>query len=203
MATAKCYVFQPPATGGPALASIYANSDGAVVSIPWSADNPQTAALGGWETSAQVAVNTTLAAYTGHNTSANAAYNKTTYPAGFTGTTWIDTSRTTMVVNSNLSDDSLVPITPCHVSPISVKTLIPAYTGKWYAHMTNWFGTGSSTAAPNHMDIGVDCDTTAWVTSALNDMQARGFDGCILDWYGSTNYVDKPTLLLKTQIATM
>ena len=47
---AKCYVFLPPAGGSASLATIYANADGGVCSIPWSADNV-SASLGGWETS--------------------------------------------------------------------------------------------------------------------------------------------------------
>ena len=47
---AKMYVFQPPTSSSSALTTIYANSDGAVVAIPWSADNV-SASLGGWETS--------------------------------------------------------------------------------------------------------------------------------------------------------
>src|SRR5271169_1469317 len=48
-ASAKVYVFKPPAAGSSSLATIYANADGASVQIPWSADNADPT-LGGWET---------------------------------------------------------------------------------------------------------------------------------------------------------
>lgn len=49
---AKCYVFTPPNAGSVILTStIYPNADGAIVEIPWGADNlPVT--QGGWETTA-------------------------------------------------------------------------------------------------------------------------------------------------------
>jgi hypothetical protein len=146
---------------------------------------------------------TTIAAYTAHNTSACAAYNQTTHSANFGTTTWVDTSGTTLTVNPAVEDLSLVPITPGHVSPVSVKTLIPSFTGKWYAHLNPWFGTGTSTAASNHADVGIDCDTNTWVEAMMQDMQARGFDGLIIDWYGSTSYEDKVTQRIKAQAALM
>jgi hypothetical protein len=47
---AKAYVVAPPLGGSSSLPTIYANADGAVVIIPWSADILSPAA-GGWETS--------------------------------------------------------------------------------------------------------------------------------------------------------
>jgi hypothetical protein len=47
---AKLFVVFPPGNGSSSLDTIYANADGATLSIPWSADNV-SATLGGWETS--------------------------------------------------------------------------------------------------------------------------------------------------------
>lgn len=144
-----------------------------------------------------LAFTTTLAAETGHNTSANAAYNKENFAANFSGTTWIDNVGTTLAVDSAKFDDSLNPITPCHVSPVSVKTLVPNYAGKWYAHIVPWFRLGGG---GGHIDVGLNNDSVGWVTSSITDMKARGFDGVIIDWkFGA--YQDLVTLLIQTYLA--
>lgn len=140
---------------------------------------------------------TTLSSITQHNTSAFTAYNKTNFPLNFTGTTWINNTGTTASVNSNISDDSLNAITPSHVSPVSIKTMIPGYTGKWYAHVNPWFGSSS------HTGIGLNDNSLAWVQASTLDQQARGFDGIIIDWYGQGSYEDSVTLLIKNQVAGM
>lgn len=142
-------------------------------------------------------VTTTIIAETVHNTSANAAYNQTNFPANFGTSTWVDTSGTTIVVDPAKTDLSLNPVTPGHVSPTSVKLLVPNYTGKWYAHIVPWFRTGGG---GGHIDIGVACNTTAWVNAMLTDVSARGFDGIIIDWYGSGSFEDGVTLLIKAAI---
>lgn len=142
---------------------------------------------------------TTIAAETGHNTSANSAYNKTNFAANFTGTTWIAAS-TPQAVNSNLDDDSYNPITPAHVSPVSVKTLIPGFAGRWYAHLTPWFHSGGG---GGHIDIGVNCNSDAWVDAMIGDVTARGFDGLIIDWHGDTNYIDLVTLRIQSRLAVL
>ena len=63
---------------------------------------------------------TTVAAYTAHNTSANPAYNQTNFPGNFLGTSYVTQGGATVTVNPALSDDSFNPVTPCHVSPVSV-----------------------------------------------------------------------------------
>jgi hypothetical protein len=145
----------------------------------------------------ELLLNTTIIAQTAHNTSANIAYNEINFAPNFTGQTWINNSGAGMLVNSAVEDDSLNPVTPCHVSPISVKTLIPNYHGKWYAHVVPWFGNNG------HANIGVNCDSAAWVNASTADQQARGFDGEIIDWYGEGTYEDTVTLLLAARIATM
>src|ERR1035438_5905395 len=142
-------------------------------------------------------LSTTLLAELGHDTSANPAYNQTNFPANFTGTTWVDQSGTTLAVDSTKTDDSINPITPCHVSPVSVKTLIPNWPGRWGAHVVP-FNFGG-----NHRAFGINTNTTAWVNACTADMQARGFDHIIIDSYGSARYEDNVTLKLQARIATM
>lgn len=143
---------------------------------------------------------TTINAELGHNTSANPAYNKTNFAPNFTGTTWITQSGTTLAVDSNKSDDSFNPITPCHISAVSVKTLTPAYTGKRVILVVPYdFG---GTVTP-HLNIGVNTNTTAWASSSMNSLKARGYDGITIDWYGPARYEDTVSLLLKSQIESM
>lgn len=148
----------------------------------------------------QLLLTTTVAAELGHNTTANSAYTKSNFASNFSSITWVTSSGTTFGVDSSKSDDSFNPITPCHVSPESVHTLFPGYAGKIYAHITPWWRLGGG---GGHIDIGVNNDSTAWVNAATTDMQARGFDGIIIDWYGQSSYEDTVTLLLKTRIAAM
>jgi hypothetical protein len=142
-------------------------------------------------------ISTTLAAQLGHNTSANPAYNKANFPANFTGTTWTDTSHTVLAVDSTKSDDSLNPVTPCHVSPVSVKTLIPGFTGFAKAHWQGWFRSGGG---GGHKDVGINSQSPTYIASMVADMMRRGFDGLIIDWYGSGSYSDGSALALKTYL---
>lgn len=140
----------------------------------------------------------TLIAETVHNTSADSVYNRTNFPTSFTGITTVDLIGTTALIDPTKVDDSENPITPAHVSPASVKDLVPNFTGKWYAHIVPWFRLGGG---GGHIDVGLNNDSVAWVTSALTDMAARGFDGVIIDWkYGK--YQDLVSLLIKTYLAT-
>lgn len=143
---------------------------------------------------------TTIAAELGHNTSANSAYDRTNFAANFTGTTWVAAS-TPASVNSALVDDSWNPITPAHVSPQSVKSLKPALAGlEWFAHLTPWFHSGGG---GGHIDIGVNCNSNAWCDAAITDIEARGFDGIIIDWHGSANYIETVTQRLVGRLATL
>ena len=148
----------------------------------------------------QLIPTTTLAAEIGHNTSANPAYNRFNFPSNFSGTTWVNSTGTTFGVDSTKYDDSFNPITPCHVSPDDIHSLFPGYSGNIYAHIVPWWRLGGG---GGHIDIGVNNDSTAWVNSATTDMQARGFNGIIIDWYGSGRYEDTVTLLLKDRVAAM
>ena len=92
---------------------------------------------------------------------------------------------------------SLNPVTPGHVSNVNVHTLIPSRPElRWFAHITPWFSHPSS----NHIDIGLEYDSAAYVQSMVDDMRRRGFDGIIVDWYGQGSYEDKVTLLMQQYI---
>jgi hypothetical protein len=142
---------------------------------------------------------TTIANELGHNTSANSAYNETDFAANFGTSTWVNNTGSTISVDPTQYDLSLNAITPCHVSPVSIKTLIPSYSGKWYAHLTPWFHSGGG---GGHIDIGVNCDSTGWVSAMLNDVKARGFDGVIIDWYGLSDYTNSVALLIQTFLSS-
>jgi hypothetical protein len=135
----------------------------------------------------------TVAAELGHNTSASAAYNKTNNAANFTGTTKLTVAGLTQAVSSAIEDDSWNPVTPAHVSNTDIHTLFPGK--KVRCHVTPWFG------QTNHASIGVNYNTTAWANATIADMKRRGFDGCIIDWYGSGRPEDATTLKLQTAIA--
>lgn len=136
---------------------------------------------------------TSLAAEMGHNVSASSSYDQANFPANFTGLSYISTTQMT-TVDPTVEDDSMNPITPAHVSPNSVKALLPNYNGLWYAHIVPWFG------SPSHISNGTNCHDPAWTQAMLMDLTARGFDGCIIDWYGSGSYEDGSTLLIQQQI---
>lgn len=144
-----------------------------------------------------LSLTTTLAAELGHNTSASSAYNKANIPANFTGETEDLQNGPKVAVNSLLSDDSYNPVTPCHVSNVSVRTLFPGYAGPIISQLEPYDFGG------NHVDIGVNTNSAAWAKAVCEDEQQRGVDGVTVDWYGPNRYEDDVTLLLKAQIESM
>ncbi|HXT13237.1 MAG TPA: DUF2341 domain-containing protein, partial [Candidatus Angelobacter sp.] len=81
-------------------------------------------------------------------------------------------------------------------SRMDVHTLIPSRPDlRWFAHATPWFGPG------NHIQIGVNCDSDAYVTAMINDMKNRGFNGVIINWYGKGDITDNVTLRVKKILA--
>jgi PKD repeat protein len=83
-----------------------------------------------------------------------------------------------------------------NVSKVSLKTMMyPGFNGKMYAHLMGWFG-GS-----NHINVGYSSNTATQVASQVNDMQSRGFDGLILDWYGPSHGMeDQVAKLLAVEV---
>jgi hypothetical protein len=142
--------------------------------------------------------NIPLGSLTNHNTSAYPAYNQANFPANFGTSTWVDQSGDTMPVDPTKMDESLNPITPGHVSKMDVHTLVPARPDlRWFAHATPWFG-GSS-----HINIGLNCNTTAYVAAMIADMKNRGFNGVVIDWYGQGHTTDGVTQKIKSYLASI
>ncbi|HLK31522.1 MAG TPA: hypothetical protein VKT29_00450, partial [Terriglobales bacterium] len=67
-----------------------------------------------------------------------------------------------------------------NVSKVSLRSAlqIPPSTPIW-AHLMVWFG------QPNHMNVGYDSADPSQVHKQLDDMQSRGIQGAIVDWYGT------------------
>ncbi|HEV2115350.1 MAG TPA: hypothetical protein VGR48_04945 [Terriglobales bacterium] len=67
-----------------------------------------------------------------------------------------------------------------NVSKVSIRSAlnISSSTPIW-AHLMVWFG------QPNHMNVGYDSADPHQVHKQLDDMQSRGIQGAIIDWYGT------------------
>ncbi len=142
--------------------------------------------------------NVPLASLTNHNTSANAAYSQANFAANFGTTSWVNQNGTTIAVDPTRMDESLNPITPGHVSKTDVHTLIPRRPDlRWFAHATPWFGTSS------HINIGLNNNTASYVAAMITDMKNRGFNGVVIDWYGSTDSTDGVTQKIKSYLASL
>jgi hypothetical protein len=136
-----------------------------------------------------------IASITGHNTSANAAYNQTNFAANFGTSTWISQQGATMSVDPTQTDLSLNPITPGHVSNTDIHAMVPSRPDlRWFAHATPWFGPS------NHINIGITSNSDAYVGAMLTDMINRGFDGVVIDWYGQGGDVDQATRLIQSHL---
>lgn len=143
--------------------------------------------------------NVPLVSLTNHNTSAYSNYTAVNFPANFAPTSWVSQAGATIPVNTNLMDMSLNPITPGHVSKMDVHSLIPSRPDlRWFAHATPWFAPGSG-----HPDIGVNNNTTSYVASMISDMENRGFNGVIIDWYGNGDLTDQVTQKIKAYLASI
>jgi hypothetical protein len=143
--------------------------------------------------------NIPLSCLMGHNTSAFPAYDQSHFSANFGTESWVSQGGATIPVDPAVEDLSLNPVTPGHVSQMDVHTLIPSRPDlRWFAHVTPWFRRGK---CGSHIDIGLDNDSMADVRAMITDMQARGFDGLIVDWYGKNSYENKVTLLIQDYLA--
>ena len=57
-----------------------------------------------------------------------------------------------------------------------------------------WFG------QPGHIDVGYSSADASQVNKQVEDMQSRGIDGAIVDWYGPRHTVEEATTqLMKTE----
>jgi Ig-like domain-containing protein len=141
--------------------------------------------------------NVPLLSLTNHNTSANPAYNAFNFSQNFGPTSWVSQSGATIPVDTNKLDQSLNPVTPGHVSKTDVHTLIPKRPDlRWFAHATPWFGPN------NHINIGLNNNTDAYVAAMITDMKNRGFNGVVINWYGKTHQSDNVTLKIKSYLAS-
>ncbi|MGE5180923.1 MAG: hypothetical protein ACM31C_02625 [Acidobacteriota bacterium] len=136
------------------------------------------------------AYDVSLAERMAHDTSANPAYDRAHFAANFGSATWISQAGATIAVDPDRADMSLNPVTPGHVSSVDVHTLIPSRPDlRWFAHSVPWFKPGGG----NHIDIGIDSNSDAYVAAMIEDMKRRGFDGVVVDWYGQNSYEDLAT----------
>jgi hypothetical protein len=77
-----------------------------------------------------------------------------------------------------------------NVSKVNLHSLL--YAGnrtKIYAHFMPWFGD------PRHMSVGYNSQDPAQIHRQITDMLSRGFDGLIVDWYGSRDTFTNTTTL--------
>jgi hypothetical protein len=81
------------------------------------------------------------------------------------------------------------------VSNLSIKTLLyPGATTKVYSHYMGWFG------GKNHINVGYSSTDPAVVAAQVAEMNRRGIDGTIVDWYGDYNTgINNSTKLLKAE----
>ena len=135
-------------------------------------------------TSFLAAQSTTLAAQTANNTAACQAAGTPSYcQAGFAGMT-------------DSATGTFDPA-PANVSVVDVHNLLYAgATTKMFAYFQAWFcmtagstSTGAGTLCNQHIQVGYNSNDAATVNGQLNDMIQRGFDGAIIDDYGTDQTV--------------
>ena len=73
-------------------------------------------------------------------------------------------------------------------------------TTEIYAHFMPWFcmqpgstSTGTGTSCNSHLQVGYNSNDAATVKAQMDDMQARGFKGPIIDWYGPAKAIEEGT----------
>ncbi|HWR37789.1 MAG TPA: PKD domain-containing protein [Clostridia bacterium] len=88
-------------------------------------------------------------------------------------------------------------IAPGNVSKMPISSLL--YAGnrtKIYVHLMPWFGTTS------HMNVGYESADAAQVARQVADMQSRGIQGAIVDWYGpNSTHHNQATIYLRDEAA--
>ena len=81
-----------------------------------------------------------------------------------------------------------------NISKIDTHTLLyPGFSGKIYAHIEPWWGSSS------HINIGYSSQDTAQVQRQISDINGRGIDGAVVDWYGPGSYEDGTVKTLFSQ----
>jgi len=77
-----------------------------------------------------------------------------------------------------------------------------------FVHFMPWFcmqpgstATGPGTSCNSHIQVGYNSNDAATVKAQMSDMQARGFEGPIIDWYGPSKQIENgTTLLVKSEL---
>jgi hypothetical protein len=81
--------------------------------------------------------------------------------------------------NGNLSGST-------EVSKVNIHTLLyPGHTTKVLAHYLPWWG-----STPRGINVGYRSDDPKQVSRTFADMQSRGVDGVVVDWYGQGHFTD-------------
>jgi hypothetical protein len=155
-----------------------------------------------------LAADTTLAAETSYNGSGNPDYDQAHVPDMFTGTTCLakTPSIVTAAVDSTKFDDSENSVAPSsNISMESIRKLFPrlathgAAGAKIRMHLNPWWNLVGN---PDHPNIGIDCNTTAWVELCVDVLMAQGYDGVTIDWYGEGSFIDNVTKKIRDYIVT-
>ena len=140
----------------------------------------------------------TIASLTAHNTTANPAYNQTSFAANF-GTTSSVSPTQTITIDPTKMDRSMNPVTPGHVSRMNVHSLIPSRPDlRWFAHFMTWWGASNE---PIHM--GIDVNTDAYVRALVTDLRNRGFNGIEVSWNYFDPRADGVVKKIKAYVATL
>ena len=80
------------------------------------------------------------------------------------------------------------------VSSIPIKSALPANSQiRLYVHLYGWFGSGMHTAD------GYNSADPMQVEKQLADMIARGINGAVLNWHGSSDMTDQTALAFKAE----
>ncbi|HYG98800.1 MAG TPA: hypothetical protein VD837_06680 [Terriglobales bacterium] len=102
---------------------------------------------------------------------------------------------------------------PGNVSNEDVHQLLyPGATTKIFTYLQPWFcmqsgstATGAGTNCNKHIQVGYGSNSATTVNNQLNDMQRRGFDGTVVNWYGTDPNVgpgyDSATKLVRDNLA--
>lgn len=87
-------------------------------------------------------------------------------------------------------------LSPTNISKVNVHTLLNTGSDvKVYAHTVGWWG-GTS-----HPNVGYSSTDPAHVKAEIDDMQSRGIDGLVLDWYGYRSSEEKTLQALTAELA--
>lgn len=107
-----------------------------------------------------------------------------------TTTLQAETANNTSASNSFTAQSNGLPA-PANVSKVDTRSLLyGGSTTKVFAGFMGWFG------EPSHMNVGYNSNDSAQVHRQVVDMQSRGIQGAILDWFGPNEPVINGTALL-------